>query len=115
MLLNGTQNNKFVWTFTIYNGSEKTTLNQNSLKTRVKFTEKEWEAVNHNAVSPSFLTQLLDNADSDNYTQLAMPKTDTIGTAKRNRVKALYNAGWTQEEIAKAVGISQSSISSILK
>ena len=84
-------------------------------KTRVKFTEKEWEAVNHNAVSPSFLTQLLDNADSDNYTQLAMPKTDTIGTAKRNRVKALYNAGWTQEEIAKAVGISQSSISSILK
>lgn len=84
-------------------------------KTRVKFTEKEWEAVNHNAVSPSFLTQLLDNADSDNYTQLAMPKSDTIGTAKRSRVKALYNAGWTQEEIAKAVGISQSSISSILK
>lgn len=40
LLLNGTQNNKFVWTFTIYNGSEKTTLNQNSLKTRVKFTYK---------------------------------------------------------------------------
>ena len=83
-------------------------------KTRVKFTEKEWEAVNHNAVSPSFLKQLLDNADTDNYTKLAMPKSDTIGTAKRNRIQALYNAGWTQEEIAKAVGISQSSVSSIV-
>lgn len=83
-------------------------------KTRVTFTEREWEAVNHNAVSPSFLSQLLDNADSDNYTKLALPKTDKIGTTKRNRMKALYAAGWTQEEIAKAVGVSQSSVSAVL-
>lgn len=83
-------------------------------KARVTFTEKEWEAVNKNAVSPSFLDELLKNADSDNYTALAMPKTDKIGSAKRSRVQALYNAGWTYEEIANATGISTSSISSIV-
>ena len=83
-------------------------------KTRVTFTEKEWEAVNHNAISPSVLDQLLNNADTDNYTSLAMPKTDKISSSKKSRMKALYAAGWTQEEIAKAVGVSQSSVSAVV-
>lgn len=83
-------------------------------KTRVTFTDKEWEAVQHNAISPSVLDQLLNNADTENYTKLAMPKSDTIGSAKRARIKALANAGYSQEEIAKAVGVSTSSVSTIV-
>lgn len=83
-------------------------------KTRVTFTSKEWEAVTHNAISPSVLDQLLNNADTDNYTKLAMPKSDSIGSAKRARIKALSAAGYTQEEIAKQVGVSTSSVSNIV-
>lgn len=79
-------------------------------KTRVTFTDKEWEAVQHNAVSPSFLDRLLDNADQDNYTRLAMPKNNELSAAKQARIKSLYNAGWTYEEIQQAVGVSTSTI-----
>lgn len=81
----------------------------------VTFTEKEWEAVNKGAVSENFLTQLLDKADQDNYLQLAMPKENRISDAKRSRILALYNAGWSYSEIAKAVsGVSISSVANIV-
>jgi DNA-binding CsgD family transcriptional regulator len=83
-------------------------------KTRVTFTEKEWEAVTKNAISPSTLSQLLDNADSENYTRLAMPKTDKISAAKRSRIKSMAAAGYTQEQIAQMVGVSTSSVSGIV-
>ena len=83
-------------------------------KTRVKFTEKEWEACTKNAVSSSFFNQLLENSDQDHYMSLASPKSDSIGTAKRSWIKSLRAAGYTQEEIARTVGVSQSSVSSIL-
>lgn len=80
----------------------------------VTFTEKEWEAINAGAVSENFLTQLLDKADQDNYMNLAMPKTSKISDAKKSRIQALYNAGWSYSEIANAVGVSTSSIASVV-
>lgn len=81
----------------------------------VTFTEKEWEAINNGAVSEHFLSQLLEKADKDNYMQLAMPKQNRISDAKRDRIEALYNAGWSYAEIAKAVGgVSTSSVANIV-
>ncbi len=87
----------------------------NAQKDRVTFTEKEWEAVERKAVSATTLSELLRNADSVEYTRLAMPKSNTISTAKRSRIKALAAQGYSQEEIAKMVdGVSTSSVSNIL-
>ncbi len=83
-------------------------------KNRVRFTDREWEAVEHKAISPSMLNDLLKNADEDDYLSRAMPKTDRIGSAKRQRIKAMFNAGFTYEEIAKACGVAEGSISSVL-
>lgn len=43
-------------------------------KNRIKFTEKQWEAINAGAVSDSMLQSLLANADKDSYMSLALPK-----------------------------------------
>ena len=87
----------------------------NAQKDRVTFTDNEWEAIEKKAVSATTLTKLLTNADSIEYTQKALPKSTGISSAKRSRIKALANQGYSQEEIAKMVdGVSTSSISNIL-
>ena len=83
-------------------------------KNRVRFTDREWEAIQNRAISPSMLSDLLDNADQDAYISRALPKTDRIGSAKRSRIKAMYKAGFTYEEIAKMCNVSSSSINSVL-
>ena len=71
-------------------------------KTRVTFTEKEWEAVNAGAISESKLTLLLKNADSDNYKKLATPKQSRISDSTATRIQQLLSAGWTREQIKDA-------------
>lgn len=83
-------------------------------KDRVKFTEKQWEAINAGAVSESTLKALLSNADKDSYMSLALPKTDRISASKKSVIKSLYASGWTQEQIANYLDLSTSSISSIV-
>lgn len=83
-------------------------------KNRIEFTERQWQAINSGAISDSKLKQLLDNADKDSYMQLALPKKNAISDSKRNTAQSLYNAGWTQEQIADFLGISQSSVSGIV-
>lgn len=80
----------------------------------VTFTEKEWKAINDGAVSESFLEQLIDKADQDNYMELAMPKSQKISSAKQSRIQALYNAGWSYSEIAATVGVSTSTIANVV-
>ena len=87
----------------------------NAQKDRIKFTQKEWEAIEHNAISPTKLTAMLANADTDSYKSLALPKSNNISDAKKARIKTLYSQGFSQEEIARMVdGVSTSSISNIV-
>ena len=87
----------------------------NAQKDRIRFTEKEWEAIEHNAISPTKLSSMLANADSDSYKSLALPKSNTISASKKSRIKTLYAQGYSQEEIARMVdGVSTSSISNIV-
>jgi hypothetical protein len=83
-------------------------------KDRVTFTNNEWEAIQNRAISPSMLNDLLKNADEDAYISRGMPKTDRIGTAKRSRIKAMFKAGFSYEEIAKSCGVSEGSINNVL-
>lgn len=87
----------------------------NAQKDRVTFTEKEWEAIENRAVSATTLNDLLRNADSVEYTRMALPKSEGISAAKQSRIKTLAAQGYSQEEIAKMVdGVSTSSVSYIL-
>ena len=83
-------------------------------KKRVTFTDAEWEAVEHHAIGETKLKELLDNADSEEYTARALPRESKISTAKKSMVQAYYKAGYTYEQIAAITGVPQGSISGIV-
>ena len=84
-------------------------------KDRVTFTDKEWEAVQNHAIGETKLNRLLQNANSEEYKARALPRESKVSDAKRAVVKAYYDAGYTYEQIAAMTGVSQGSISGIVK
>ena len=77
----------------------------------VTFTDKEWEAVQNNAISPTRLSDLVKYADSDHVKKLAMPKqTTALSTSEANLAKARLKAGYSYEEVARMFGVSRSTI-----
>lgn len=84
-------------------------------ESRIKISDKEWEAIQAGAISDSKLTQILRYADADEVRQRATPKTTTnLSTAKINKIRAMSNSGSTLSEIADAIGVSRSVVSSYL-
>lgn len=85
-------------------------------KQSIYITDREWEAIQSNAISGTKLSTILDNSDMDRVRKLATPKKQkTISQYKINRIKALSNSGFTVEEIAKAAEVSTSTVSKYLK
>lgn len=84
-------------------------------KSRVTFTDDEWEAIQNHAIGETKLMELLNNADSAEYTARALPRESRITPAKRSMVQAYYNAGYTYEQIAAITNIPQGSISGIVE
>lgn len=84
-------------------------------KSKVTFTDKEWEAVQAGAISDSMLTKFLDSSDSDEIVKRAMPKTATVmSSAKMSKAKAMLRSGYTYKEIAQACGVPESTVYSAM-
>lgn len=83
--------------------------------TKIRLTDKEWEAIQAGAISDSKLSQILRYADADEIKQRATPRTMTqLSSAKINRIKAMSTSGYTNSDIAAALGISSSAVSKYL-
>lgn len=83
--------------------------------TNIKFSEREWEAIQAGAITDSKLTQLLKYADPDNVRELALPKTTTsLSPATVNKIKTMQASGYTNAEIAADLGKSISTITEFL-
>lgn len=68
---------------------------------------REWEAIQSGAVSTHVLSQIMAISDPEHIQSLAMPKPKSVVTpAKRVRAKAMLAAGYTQAEVAEAIGVS---------
>ena len=95
------------------------TLNQKRLvtgavKQRVKFTDREWEAIQAGAVHHTFLKDLLRNADSKEVKQLAMPREkQAITPTRRTRIQNMLNMNYTQKEIANMLDIPLSQVETV--
>lgn len=95
------------------------TLNQKRLvtgaiKQRVKFTDREWEAIQAGAVHHTFLKELLRNADTKEVKQLSMPRTKTeITPARRNRIESMLKMGYTQKDVASMLDVSLSQVEKV--
>ena len=84
-------------------------------KSKVTFTDKEWEAVQAGAISDNMLTKFLNSSDSDEIVKRAMPKAATVmTTAKMSKAKAMLRSGYTYKEIAQACGVPESTVYSAL-
>lgn len=84
-------------------------------KSKVTFTDKEWEAVQAGAISDNMLTKFLNSSDSDEIVKRAMPKNATVMTsAKMSKASAMLRSGYSYAEIAKACGVPESTVYSAL-
>lgn len=85
-------------------------------KRNIEITDKEWEAIQAGAITDNILKKILNNADADKLRQRATPRaTTTLSTAKINRIKAMNASNYSLNDIAKALGISPSTVSKYLK
>lgn len=85
-------------------------------KQRIEITPDEWAAIQAGAVSNTRLKSILDNADMDKVKELATPRTKiTMSGANLMRAKSMASSGYTQAEIADALGVSLTTIKEGLK
>lgn len=86
-------------------------------KEMVVITDKEWEAIQANAISSTKLSEILNNTDQEAFKKRATPRSNSkdLTNAQLTRIKAMINSGmYTQKEIADSLGISASTISNVM-
>lgn len=76
-------------------------------KQRIEISDREWEAIQKGAITHNKLNQILSNADLDKVKQLATPKTShKMSSTKLSRAVLMLRSGYTQAEVADALGVS---------
>ena len=85
-------------------------------KEMIEISEKEWEAIQAGAISTNRLQQILNNCNMDTVKQMAMPRTtNSLSQAKINHIGTLKASGYTNDQIAKKLGVSVSTIIKYMK
>lgn len=80
-------------------------------KKYVDISDREWEAIQHRAVSPTLLRSVVRNAKPERIKELSMPKSSNgISSAKLSRAKAMLAKGYSQAEVADMLGIARSTL-----
>lgn len=78
----------------------------------IKITDREWEAIQAGAISNNKLQQIVAHTDTDELRQRATPRTTaTLSQAKINKIQNMRVSGYTNAEIAEAIGVSTSTVS----
>ena len=84
-------------------------------KQEIQITPTEWEAIQSGAISTNKLRQIINNSDLDTLKQLAMPREHKgLSPAKQTRARSMEARGYTLAEIADALGVSTSTVQSVL-
>lgn len=77
----------------------------------IYITDKQWEAIQARAISPTKLERILTRANPDRVRELATPKSDQgLAQWKINKIKAMTGDDYTMEQIASSVGVSTSTV-----
>ena len=85
-------------------------------KEMIEVSEREWEDIQAGAISPNKLQQILNNSNMDTIKQMAMPRsTNKLSPAKINHIATLRASGYTNDQIAKKLGVSVSTVVKYMK
>ena len=81
-------------------------------KKRIEISDKEWEAIQAGAISDQKLKDTLANTDSEYVKKLATPKNSSVKLTQSqiNRIRAMYNTGYSMADIAESMGVSASTV-----
>lgn len=95
---------------------EEARIRTGAKKKQVEITESEWNAIQAGAISNTKLQRIMNNTDLDQLKKLATPKDRPLMTStKTARAKGMVASGYTQAEIASALGVSLSTLKSSLE
>jgi hypothetical protein len=84
-------------------------------KQRIEISDSEWKAIQAGAITNNKLTQILNNTDLDLVRKLSTPRTKLLMTStKTARANAMLAAGYTQAEVADALGVSLTTLKTSL-
>lgn len=77
----------------------------------IEISDREWEAIEKGAITENVLSQILNHADIDSIRSKATPRNRIgLSPAKLNKLKNMQASGYTNQEIAEALGVSSSII-----
>jgi len=81
-------------------------------KQKIVLTDRQWQAIQANALSTNTVTEILMNSDTDRFRELATPKNRVgLSNAQLAKAKAMINTGmYTNKEVAESLGISTSAL-----
>jgi len=83
--------------------------------TDIEITPSEWNAIQAGAISNNKLVQILNHADLDSVKSLATPRDRPVmNDAKLARASSMLAAGYTQAEVASALGVPTSTLNSAM-
>lgn len=78
---------------------------------KIDITPKEWEAIQSGAIHESKQKDIFQKCDQKQLRDYAMPKEKKgLTEAKINKIEAMKASGYTNAEIAEAVGVSRSTV-----
>jgi DNA-directed RNA polymerase specialized sigma24 family protein len=84
-------------------------------KQQIDITPDEWTAIQHGAISPTRLRQILHHADVERIKELATPRSKLLMTpTKKARAERMLASGYTYAEIADHLGVAQSTLEASL-
>ena len=93
----------------------KARLSVGAKRETIQITDKEWEAIQAGAISENKLSKILNNTDIDVIREKATPRsTKAMNSAKISRMKSMAARGYTMSEIAKAMGVSTTTVDKYL-
>lgn len=82
----------------------------------IEISNKEWEAIQAGAVSPTMQRRIFNKANQDQLMELALPKRDSGFTrSQETKILAMLDRGYTTAEVADRFGVSTSVISGVKK
>lgn len=88
----------------------------NKSDVQVHITPKQWEAIQHNALSTAKQKQILDNCDMDEVRKLATPNSskNVLTSAQVNAIQSMFKSGYTNKDLAQQYGVSVDTIQRVL-
>ena len=83
---------------------------------RVTLTEKEVEAVKNGAISNAMMLDIFNNGDQDSLKKSFTPKKQKgLSSSQKSRAKRMLANGYTQADVAEALGISVTTLMNNVK